>query len=691
MGFRTRIIDDYTAKLRNIAEIWDDMVSLTVMWRNGVQDVVPRVLEFIGQEQNIVVDSATGRMQLAIHDPGTINVQDPPYNAKGDGITDDTAAIDAALAYLETLPTGGTLFFPPGHYKRTTTLTIHTENVRLEGAAHASTIYFTGTGNAIEISPEGTAATFKSQLRDLVIIGTATCTNGVYIGSARAYITNVRVASCSHAGFMIAGGDSHVMRDCFCSHNYDPGGVVPEYGLYIGDATAPSNWIVVSSQIHSMTIEGVSKTGIHIEKASQVYFYGGTSEANRGYGMYLGADSNKIVTNGMHFELNRMGNYCDAGSNNTIYAPPIGQILINATNPRVIGDQDHPAFGLVFVRQDNVDLPLTATGDTDVEARTAISGILAALKAANIIGEHPVIGGWDWSQNSAGTAAWTTMLYGGPFGTMSKVAGPDVGTQALRVTHLDNQLFSVMQQKKWALLTGRTYRFQLKIRGDGTSGVAWSLNDPFMQGAANSLGGVFSLGTNSDGWTTLDVTHTMALDPDTGMNNEPTNVLFVAQKALHDLGWFEVGPITITDMMIDPVVNLIQGGDFEADMVGHFTFTAGQVGRVAGTRTGGDGVWVAENQWNGSLTYTQFAATSVMVVGCTYYLEGWARGTGNGAYPVLFSGADTVWTGTDSTEWQHFIIPAHVATDTQFNFYGVNLSAAGTVHWDDVVLTEVTQ
>jgi hypothetical protein len=48
--------------------------------------------------------------------PGMINVKDPPYNAKGDNTTDDTAAIQAALNHLGTLWGGGTLFFPVGAY-----------------------------------------------------------------------------------------------------------------------------------------------------------------------------------------------------------------------------------------------------------------------------------------------------------------------------------------------------------------------------------------------------------------------------------------------------------------------------------------------------------------------------------------------------------------------------------------------
>jgi hypothetical protein len=67
-----------------------------------------------------------------------INVKDGTYGATGDGATDDSIAIDAALTAAAT--NGGTVFFPPGTYRRTTTLT-PAANVNLLGAgAGASTI-----------------------------------------------------------------------------------------------------------------------------------------------------------------------------------------------------------------------------------------------------------------------------------------------------------------------------------------------------------------------------------------------------------------------------------------------------------------------------------------------------------------------------------------------------------------------
>jgi Pectate lyase superfamily protein len=51
-----------------------------------------------------------------------LNVKEAPFYAKGDGIADDTAAIQLALDALMESPTGGGLFFPEGNYKITYSL-----------------------------------------------------------------------------------------------------------------------------------------------------------------------------------------------------------------------------------------------------------------------------------------------------------------------------------------------------------------------------------------------------------------------------------------------------------------------------------------------------------------------------------------------------------------------------------------
>lgn len=60
------------------------------------------------------------------------NVKD--FGAVGDGVSDDTAAINLALAYLESIG-GGTLYFPNGTYKTTSEILIDVSQIRLVGTS----------------------------------------------------------------------------------------------------------------------------------------------------------------------------------------------------------------------------------------------------------------------------------------------------------------------------------------------------------------------------------------------------------------------------------------------------------------------------------------------------------------------------------------------------------------------------
>lgn len=70
-----------------------------------------------------------------VYDNGIINIKASPYNAVGDGSTDDTAAIQAALN------TGGTIVFPQGNYKTTSTLNLTIPGTIVQGASRSATTF----------------------------------------------------------------------------------------------------------------------------------------------------------------------------------------------------------------------------------------------------------------------------------------------------------------------------------------------------------------------------------------------------------------------------------------------------------------------------------------------------------------------------------------------------------------------
>lgn len=77
---------------------------------------------------------AAGTVGLALQ--GYVNVKNAPYNARGDGSADDTAAFVAALA------TGKDVFVPFGTYKLTSSLTMSTSQQQIQGAGRLAQMQF---------------------------------------------------------------------------------------------------------------------------------------------------------------------------------------------------------------------------------------------------------------------------------------------------------------------------------------------------------------------------------------------------------------------------------------------------------------------------------------------------------------------------------------------------------------------
>lgn len=80
---------------------------------------------------------ATGAVAETVHswiESQFLNVKD--FGAKGDGTTDDAAAIQAAV---NAITAGGTLFFPAGTYKISTSINVTSNGVRLLGAGRMGT------------------------------------------------------------------------------------------------------------------------------------------------------------------------------------------------------------------------------------------------------------------------------------------------------------------------------------------------------------------------------------------------------------------------------------------------------------------------------------------------------------------------------------------------------------------------
>jgi hypothetical protein len=76
---------------------------------------------------------SNGEKFVAFDQPGVINVKDAPYNAKGDGVTDDTAAIQQAI------DVGSQIFLPKGTYLISDSLHLKADT-KLFGVSHTASV-----------------------------------------------------------------------------------------------------------------------------------------------------------------------------------------------------------------------------------------------------------------------------------------------------------------------------------------------------------------------------------------------------------------------------------------------------------------------------------------------------------------------------------------------------------------------
>lgn len=103
-------------------------------------------------------DADIEALRLALSD--SVNVR--RYGAKGDGTTDDWAAIQAALDDVPS--TGGQVFFPAGNYRIEKPLRLKTRNTRLFGAGQSSNITIGGYRMGLVIGAEQTALPLAAPL-----------------------------------------------------------------------------------------------------------------------------------------------------------------------------------------------------------------------------------------------------------------------------------------------------------------------------------------------------------------------------------------------------------------------------------------------------------------------------------------------------------------------------------------------
>jgi hypothetical protein len=117
---------------------------------------------------------------------GMINVMDPVYGVAGDGTTDDTAALQDIIDYVQTLQHRPKIVFPARKYKTTSTLTITGNNVSLFGLGAPSV----GRGDDSSNTTRGPCIRYYGS-GTAVLVGVNPGVNGSFIYDTK--IENMRI------------------------------------------------------------------------------------------------------------------------------------------------------------------------------------------------------------------------------------------------------------------------------------------------------------------------------------------------------------------------------------------------------------------------------------------------------------------------------------------------------------------
>jgi hypothetical protein len=214
----------------------------------------------------------------------TVSVMD--FGAKGDGTTDDTAAIQAAINSFGT--TGGAIYFPPGTYKVTATLTSpqvfpDEAETLLFGAGGATTITSTHNGPVFQFTQGST-----TKIQDMVFIGPGTglLSSTAYIGTlSKGTLINCNISN-YYIGVNIDNTIGGVIDRCYIHHCYHGvHAVTTPAGDFINLLDISNTWLdsnviglsayyVFVSTFNNLTLNNNTLAGANLERVYNVTFNG---------------------------------------------------------------------------------------------------------------------------------------------------------------------------------------------------------------------------------------------------------------------------------------------------------------------------------------------------------------------------------------------------------------------------------
>lgn len=267
-----------------------------------------------------IAGSARAQSGSDAHPPSPLSARD--FGARGDGRTDDHAALTAAAAAATA--SGRELVLPAGVYVHSRPLDLSLAGLRLRGEGQV-TLRHTGAASPCVLVDAGErGVAYDHILENLIIEGSgAPDQDGLFVRNMPHSVRrNIRVRNVTGYAFHILGDVLSTWENCIVSPNEGAFRHLPARGFQIGGSPAVSSSTAVV--FINCLAEGATDYGWYLDHCGASKWVGGTSEGHgrhgtaRGHsiGLFISRNAAANSFDTFFMEMNRGGDLVLEGSGN---------------------------------------------------------------------------------------------------------------------------------------------------------------------------------------------------------------------------------------------------------------------------------------------------------------------------------------------------------------------------------------